>query len=291
VAGRIERVIVDGPQHKLVYLDVNVVRDLAEKRISAAETKLEILRENISSRRLAVVPSFECFAEVLFILPHDEAAYERVFQLYCAVADWHHLLGDAADVLKADIISFAETGGPASPFVSVEESSPFMRAVTTGQDVLPRGVLLDIVHKSHDRSKQFVDSVFDPRRMESLKGKYKSAEFLGLWEPGHTAEVMASDFAERFGVLDECKDRGLMNLLKLPTVRSCIGYILHTWYRQLRSSAKAEKSCAYDFRHAVLAGAVGSIVTEDKKLRGTITAIPGHNIRAWSLDMLIAQLA
>ena len=46
-----------------------------------------------------------------------------------------------------------------------------------------------------------------------------------------------------------------------------------------------------DFRHAVIAGAVGNIVTNDNKLRNAIHHIPSHNVRIWSLDEFITQLS
>jgi hypothetical protein len=280
-----------GMQANAIYVDVNAIRDLAEGRICKADAKLKVLQESISSNRLIIVPSLECLAEVLFILPHDESVYKKVYRLYCEIADWHHLLRDAADILKEDIVAFAQTGEPAAPFAKLDASCSFMQAVATGQEMLPRDLLLDIVNRSRERNQQFVGNAFDPRRMDHPRARYSEADFLTLWEPGHTAEVMASSFAERLGVLDECRDRGLMNLLTLPTLRMCIGYILHTWYKQLCSNAKPAVTCAYDFRHAVLAGAVGTIVTEDKKLRNAIAAVPGHNIRAWSLGALTSRFA
>jgi hypothetical protein len=45
-----------------------------------------------------------------------------------------------------------------------------------------------------------------------------------------------------------------------------------------------------DFRHAICAGAVGNIVTNDKKLRDTIKHIPGHDIKVLSLEEVVDQI-
>jgi hypothetical protein len=64
--------------------------------------------------------------------------------------------------------------------------------------------------------------------------------------------------------------RGLTGLIKLPTIRLAVGYILHSKYKQMADGAIPKESDAYDFRHAVIAGAVGNIVTNDNKLRNAI---------------------
>ena len=274
----------------LAYFDVNVFRDLAENRVSGAHGKVATLREGISRKKISISTSFECFAEVAFALNYNACLYKKLRELYYDLADWNHILKDAGQVFGDDILTFAEMGKAASPFVQLDESCPFMKAVKTKQDVLPESVLRSIIDKSHKQSQRFINNVLTPAPLSHLKADYDRKDFLRLWEPGNTAEIMVSDFARKLGVLEKCKSRGLMKLLELPTIRLGIGYILHSWYKQVSSDAQMGRSCAYDFRHAVLAGAVGNIVTQDRKLRNAIKTVPGHKVKAWILDQFITKV-
>jgi hypothetical protein len=56
------------------------------------------------------------------------------------------------------------------------------------------------------------------------------------------------------------------------------------------TGANVEPTSHYDFRNAVLAGGVGRIVTEDRKLKNAIKHIPECNINTWALDEFIRQI-
>ena len=136
-------------------------------------------------------------------------------------------------------------------------------------------------------AKVFIDDLLSPYTLDGLKRKCSREDFEALWQSGTITEVMASDFAKKMGVLKECQERGIMNLLDVPSVRLGIGYILFNWYLQISENAKVKTTSAYDYRHAVLAGAVGNIITEDKRLRKAIDYIPRHNVDTWTLDEFI----
>ena len=78
--------------------------------------------------------------------------------------------------------------------------------------------------------------------------------------------------------------------MALPSVRAGVCYILHTWFKQIVDSAKLKPTTHYDFRNAVLAGGIGRIVTEDKKLRNAINRIPDLDIKSWTFKEFIASV-
>jgi hypothetical protein len=269
-----------------VYFDANVFGNLADST-PIAKKKTQGLREVIDHRKISICPSFECFAELIFALEFNRSKYEKLRDIYYSFVDWQYILKDAGDIFKEDILSFARKGKQTSAFANLDDSCEFMSNVRSGKDVLTEAHLRTIINMSHKKAQMFTSAVLHPGPLDHLKGKYTDRDFLRLWQRGSTAEIMASDFARRFRVITKCKQRGIINLLRLPTIRLAIGYILFSWYKQLSSNAKVVKSDAYDYRHAVLAGAVGNIVTEDKKLRNAIHAVPDHNVRVWTLDEFI----
>ena len=92
------------------------------------------------------------------------------------------------------------------------------------------------------------------------------------------------------GAGDSCRAKGLVNLLSLPTILLPIGYWAHSWFRQVIKGSKEKSSVAFDFRHCILAGAVGCFVTGDEGLADAIEDIPGHDVKVFSLATLIQEL-
>jgi len=273
----------------LVYFDVNVFGNLAESTANA-KNKIKKLRGAIDRGKISICPSFECFAELIFALKHNQGLYIKLRDLYYSLADWKHILKDAADVFKDDILAFAKTENKDSPFANIDNNCEFINNVRAGKNVLAETHLRKIIDKSHKKAQIFVSVVLSPGPLDHIKGNYTERDFLGLWEAGNTAEIMASDFARKLRVLRACRSRGITRMLGVPTIRLGIGYILFSWYKQISSNANIEISDAYDYRHVVLAGAVGNIVTEDRKLRNAIHAIRVHNIKVWTLDGFIGDV-
>lgn len=280
-----------------VYFETNVFRDLAENREGAADKKLPVLKKNISKDRIVIVPSFEVFEELVSVLRLDPALSKKFSQLYDNLVDWDHCLKPMDQILVDDIISFANTGTATCPFNPVDESSPFIQSIRANRYVLPKELLKGLIDKGMVQKQTFVKNVlsvsdqFKPKRNKkgSSKKEYEK-EFLSFWQPRGYAEKVAEMFVRDNSELAEIQARGLGEFIKLPTIRLAVGYILHSKYKQVADGAVCKRSDFYDFRHTVIAGAVGNIVTEDKKLCNAIHHIPDHNVKVWSLDEFIGQV-
>ncbi len=272
----------------LVYFDTNVVRDIFENRIANADQKLQYLKSAIENKTLTVVPSFECLAEIILVLLHDKDAYRKVYGGYCKLASWECALKESSVIFRDDICSFAN-GSIATPFMRPDKNCLFMQAVNNERDVLSDKILKETAVETLRQNKDFVDGILSPDNI-AKRVDCTQEDFRRQFEPGRIAEIMVVDFAKKLGVLEKCKRRGLINLLNIPTIRLRIGYILHCWYKQMSTDAKARNSDAYDCLHATLSGAVGNIVTGDRKLKNAICEIPGHSVNSWTLDEFIKEL-
>lgn len=280
------------------YFDTNVFRDLAENRSGGADEALLLLRESISQGGVVVVPSFEVFEELVSVLKLDPALSKKFCRLYDNLVDWDYSLKPMDQILADDIKSFADTGKAASPFNPIDESSPFIQSIRADEYVLPEELLKDLIHKGTTQKKTFVENVLnvsdqfkaEPKRKSSGEKDY-DGEFLGFWEPRGYAEKVAEMLVRNKNDLSKVRVRGLTEFIKLPTIRLAVGYILHSKYKQVAHRAVCKDSDFYDFRQAVIAGAVANIVTQDRKLREAIHHVPSHSVRAWTLNQFITALS
>lgn len=280
-----------------VYFDTNIFRNLAENRKGKADKKLTVLKKNISQGRIVIVPSFEVFEELVSVLKLDTALSKKFCQLYDNLVNWDYCLKPMEEILADDITSFANTGTAACPFNPVDESSPFIQSIRVNRYMLPKELLEDLITKGTNQKNTFVKNVlnvseqFKPKRnKKTFSKKQYEKEFLSLWDPGGYAEKAAEMLVRDNRELAKIRARGLAQFIKLPVLRLAVGYILHSKYKQVTDGAVCRNSDFYDFRHTIIAGAVGNIVTEDRKLRNAINHVPDHNISVWTLDKFIADI-
>jgi len=280
-----------------IYFETNVFRDLAENRDGDADKKLTALKKNISQGRTVIVPSFEVFEELVSVLKFDAALSKKFCRLYDNLVDWDYCLKPMDQILADDITSFANTGTVTCPFNPVDESSPFIQSIRANKYVLPKNLLKDLIAKGKVQKNNFVKNVLNVSEQFKPKGNKKvcskkqyEKEFLSFWEPGGYAEKAAEMLVRNGMELSKIRARGLAKFIKLPIIRLAVGYILHSKYKQVADGAVCKDSDFYDFRHTVIAGAIGNIVTEDKKFCNAINHIPSHNVKVWTLDKFIAKV-
>lgn len=278
------------------YFETNVLRDFAENREGAADKKLPVLKKNISQGRIVIVPSFEVFEELVSVLKLDPALSKKFCHLYVNLVDWDCCLKPTDQVLTDDIKSFADTGRAACPFNPVDESSPFIKSMRANRYVLPKELLKDLIDKGMIQKHTFVANVLSVSEQFKPKGNKKASskkdyesKFITLWKPGGYAEKVAKMLVRNSDELSKIRSRGFTEFIKLPTIRLAVGYILHSKYKQVADGAVCKNSDFYDFRHAVIAGAVGNIVTKDKKLKNAINHVPGHGVKVWTLDEFMTE--
>jgi len=281
-----------------VYFDTNIFGDLLDPSNQIAAQWLNIIKAKTSERCIHVVPSFETLQEIL-IIPEDKSGFsEQRQKLYREIVDWLYLLKPANELFIDDILSFAQTGKQTIPFVRPDHKMwEYINPIRFGKITLSTK---DLISKTADFNRGFVEKVLmrpiferakDVRKNIRKSNSDSEMQWMYLWQSGNTAHIMARDFASSLNVLKGCEKQGLDKLLKLPTIRLHIGYILHWWYmRIIHKTTNIKISSTPDSRHAICAGAVGNIVTNDKKLQATIKHIPDHNVNVWSLKEFITRI-
>jgi hypothetical protein len=280
-----------------VFFDSNIFGDLVAPKNPDAVSLLNIIEVEISEGHIRIIPSWETIREIFFVLEKDNILCNQP-NLYSRIVDWLYVLKPAEDILRDDILGFAQTGEPELPFVRPDHWLwDYITPIRLGKKLFSKSKVKELSTKQSELDQGFVNRVLnrvDPEKAkEVLKSKGKSQpnveiQWMNLWQAGGNAQRMARKFADDLNVLKECERRGLEKLLQLSTIRLTIGYRLHSFYMQtFNKKTNFELSDAMDFRHATCAGAVGNIVTKDNKLMAAIKHIPDHNIIVWSLDEFI----
>ena len=278
-----------------VYFDTNIFGDLLNPSNQIAAQWLKIIKAKISESRIRIVPSFETLQEILIVPEDKNGLSEQRQKLYREIVDWLYLLKPANELFRDDILSFAQTGKQAISFVRPDHKMwGYINPIRFGRITLS---IKDLISKAADFNRRFVEKVLirpvferakDVRKIIRKSKSNPERQWMYLWQPGNTAHIMARDFAARLNVLKECEKQGLDKLLKLPTIRLHIGYVLHWWYMQIiHQATNIEPSSTMDSRHSICAGALGNIVTNDKKLQAAIKHIPDHDVNVWSLEEFV----
>jgi hypothetical protein len=271
----------------IVHCDTNVIRDLAEKRGPNAQREIDLILHYVEHGSLVIAPSLEILYELLSSPDVNVSVRIKNAQFYDSVANWRYALKPSNGIIEEDIVSLARQGGPSSPYQAIDERSGFLQALRAGNSILPQNVWVHVVEDSLQQNKQFVCVLFDDfvkRLPDKAKAKLKDhprETWQSWWDYGGLAEIIADSLDTRRLVQE-----GRL-LLTLPTIRAAIGYILHTWRKQIVDGLKLKPTAHYDFRNAVLSGGVGRIVTEDRKLRNAINDVPNLNVKVWTLNEVI----
>jgi hypothetical protein len=258
---------------------------------------LNKIRILIGLKKLTIIPSVEIFAELIPVSQIDERQYKRRWRQMHRLVNWSKAIKPAAELLKDDFISFANTGHASNPYLTGR--GPYYKAFKNLIDMTepssPEDEELKQVVEQELKSKSEFASVINSAgndwhgnvkfpKTYTFEQYWTETMGVGSDEANCFPKKMANDLAESLGVGEACRKRGLDKLLSIPTILITIGFWTHSWFDQVIKGSNEKTSVDLDFRHSTIAAAVGTFVTGDIKLRDRILAIPGHNIRVYSLQ-------
>jgi hypothetical protein len=188
------------------------------------------------------------------------------------------------ELVRDDIRNFADGGEASSPFLDARFSID--------------QVIADIQNPSQEVSEMIAEEKCIKERLndelrshveeerKALNGK-RSSTFEKYWEA--RSQYYAEAFAHFAGCLEECKARGIDELLKVKSVRMTVGAFLSLLYELLGGRA-VKSGTSYDLKHAAPMSAADIVVTNDGELRTLLSKIPIPKLRVMSLRELISLL-
>jgi len=268
-----------------VYFDTSTYDHLYKyKRHGISESDFTTLVSAAKTRKISVLPSITNVEETLGMLASrpDFAIAELRFIL--DLADRKKLLKPPHLLLSDDIKSYARSGLASEPFLQdpVIESCLHMLQTPTQKDKNEVSRVMEATQKSKETFKADMEEIRQKIQPEAKKLEGQCSDFDDCWE--RLADKVAEDFAERVGVLDACRKRGIEGLLELRSMRLAVGVNLSLMYAMIFEKRTSHLGDSRDIHHAILASAADEFVTQDTGLRRLLSRIRIENFRVKSLN-------
>ena len=263
---------------------------------------LEKIEKAKVGNRIDIIISMEVIEELMGRFESNREEYSERWALMHRLADWSRVPKYHCDLLEDDIVSFAQKGKPDSPFVRLGQCNYSLVQKLAGMAEAPCDSMAEKVCQGLEKSGTGLDFLKlgkmddlvqewrEDQKKEGAQGIEEQWKSVWKTEPNlvqrNAVQHMAGGWADYFSVGRECRERGLDKLVELPTVRVAVGYIFYKWKAGLpeKGPQKVKRNDYYDFRHAIHAGAIGTLVTDDKKLTEAMKQIPGHSIQVYTLE-------
>jgi len=279
----------------VVYLDTSAWSHLYNGAILnrpgweaiATPPDLSILRAAVSDGAISILLSVVALEE-LISEPED---YRPRAKLALDLSDWSRPLKPTNILLTDTIKSYASCERAAAPVFKGVAQWEWVRGLPalilggTEDDVAARRDVLKMARAQMNK--------FHTGMVESQKSTFAMFKRHPGASRGWTFEQYWEDAAQRAGVLDECRTRGIESLLEIPSVRMAVGSALSLIFAQAREkSAQApRRQDSRDLQHAVMAASRATVfVTDDGKLLRTIKRVPMTNFEAVRLPEFLARL-
>jgi len=277
----------------LAYFDTNVFDHLHKKTDGVTEADERALRAAVLSRQLTIIVGHINILEILAALRRNPKIVGPELSLIASFADWDYFVRFHSAILEDDIRHFAYNGERANTAFENERTAAqikyLVRRVTS--DPLHTDELGVVLKENSEQKRAFVEGVRKSRadtdrELEALVEQDDVPSFEQYFEEG--AEEFAFAFAQSFGVAEECKGRGLNNLLNIPSVRAMVGAGMSFIYRTAVEKKSPKGSDSRDLHHVVCAAAAADIfVTHDVDLAALIHRVPIKGLRVMSLHELL----
>ena len=287
---------------KCVYLDANVIGHLIAHSDGLSQEDADGLVMLCSSGEVEPIFNILGFQEQLAA---GSKKAERLFDYTLKLFNPDKVVKDSKDLFFDDIRSYAHNGCADTPYYSGKKLATLQQGI---EDV--------IMGYTPEKYAELRSSVVDPSRQESLQIQNilensvnmvdeaaasigsqedwtkwrKETSFQCFWE--EQAESWTERFADRSGVLAECKKRGIQGLLEIRSVRMVVWIIIAHLYNYIVEEKKPERSDFPDWLHASAAAATTDrFVCHDNRLRRLCGFAPLDDFQALRLPDFMEEVA
>ncbi len=261
-----------------VYFDRNVFDQISKLR-DVSEADVELIRREVAGGRLSILVSFETVAETM-LAPRDVAL--KGLHLIGALARQEFPIKSHNELLRDDIRCFANGEETAPPFVGARFST--RRMIEEVGNPSP-GLLEDITEEKHTKERRNRDLVAHIEEERKTFDKKRLNSFARYWEA--QAAFYAEGFADAAGWLDECRGRGIDELLKVRSVVVAVGAFLSLRYSLLVENRKVQSGTSYDMQHTAPMSTADVIVSDDRELRRLLGRVPVAGLRVMALPEFV----
>ena len=202
----------------IAYLDTHVFDHLYTK-VGCTSADIADLRKAIYGRGLSIILGIHVLEEILLNRRASPQELVARVKLTLSLASIRRIVKPCDQLLADDIRSYAAHGAPARPFVDVQIQNAITQGIgelieSDGEEFSEE--LAEALADTNRRKERFVQGMNVTLRevsppVETVPANLPFDDFFKL-----TALQMAAAFAQRAGVLDDCRDRGPRGIARNP---------------------------------------------------------------------------
>ena len=271
-----------------IYFDTNIYHHIF-KRYHITDSDYKALVYAIQTREIIIFPSLLNIEEMLGAFEKYPHIARKKIKLLMELVDFNKLIKPPDMLLRDDIVSYACGNAMSQPFLV----DPILKAnllnfLTLNNENIAE--ILSIIDEVKKQKAAFTEKMTQAKEKVlpvAMQLKHKVNGFTDYWEH---SQLFAEDLAERAGVLDECKSRGIEGLLNIKSVRLAVGSMLSYIYAQNFEGRTPKIGDSRDLQHAVTASATNVFVIEDGGFERLVKRVPVESFEIIRLRGLLGMI-
>jgi hypothetical protein len=163
---------------------------------------------------------------------------------------------------------------------------------TDPRDIVDRAIVVHWARTDKETFQNLLQSI--RRELRPAVRELQSADWRATfeWFYDQKAVPFLEWFADRVGLLDACRTRGMQGLFKIRAMKMAVGASLSFVYAAGFEGRREERGDSRDVLHATLAAAIDAVfVTHDTPLRECLLArVPLKGFRILTLPQLLEEV-
>jgi hypothetical protein len=270
-----------------IYFDTNVFHHLF-KRYHIEEKDRKILFSAVESGNIVIFPSIINLEEIIAAFGKNEEYGRRKLEDFKKFIDLENLIKAPDILLQEDIVNFSRGLGPTNPFIVENEIISAVRGFLYSSNHREINFIIQQIRQQKELFLRQMEQTKEKVRPVVEEIKHKVKDFKDYWD---YAGKFAEDLAQRSGVLKECQNRGIEELLNLRTIRLCIGANLSLIYSYNFENRNPKIGDSRDMLHAVMASPADIFVLQDGRFASIMKRIPIEGFEVINLKELLTRLS
>jgi hypothetical protein len=275
----------------IAYLDTNVF-DHLYKKIGCTSANIAELRKAIYGRGLSMPIGIHVLEELLLNRRASPQELVARVKLTLSLASIRRMVKPCDQLIADDMRSYAETGQPDRPLVSAQIQNALTQGIaelieSDGEEFSEE--LAEALEETRQRKERFLQGMRMAQQqlaalVEKLPARISFEDYFQ-----RMAGTMVERFAQRVGVLEACRERGIAGLLEIRGVHAAIGIALSFTYGQTFEGWAPAPDDSVNFLHVPCAAVTAEIfVTNDRRLRAALERLALDGLRVMNLAEFLA---
>jgi len=274
-----------------VYFDTNVYGHIYRLDDGVTDVLVEKLTEAVDTKTLRIFTSYAVIEETNAARLTNLDETNGRFELIRTLTNQGQIIKHHSELMRDDIRAYANGEDMPTKF---QEPYPGLHDIFFDHTAKHYKELDGYARDTLDKVAGFAKGLNDSlnKRVRPLAKEAKSAKkqqaFADFWD--EMSEPYVEGVANKYGMLEECKARGLKGLLDVHSLRiSTIAQVSLT-YDNIYNRETFDRGNSRDMHHVGCASAVPIFVTHDRPLTRVLARMPLPNLEVLKLQTLLDRL-